>query len=111
MINSKLFTTLLKYKVNNDYNVTCEQLLNKIKNEFESDKFNYMFRIVTAEYTYKTDASKKPYIEIVVMIYATVDPKDMSDKAYRKLFAEFIDDYCAEFDDIDVALVSRDIAA
>lgn len=111
MINSKLFATLLKYKVNNDYNNTCEQLVNKIKEEVESNKFTYGFNIISAEHTYKTDTSKKPYIEIVVMIYATVDQRDISDKTYRRLFAEFIDDYCAEFEGIDAELVSRDIAA
>lgn len=110
MISSKLFTTLLKYKVNdNNYNKTCEQLLNNITNTFESEKFTYIFNIVDAEYTYKHDISENSTIEIVVMIYATVDTK-LCDKTVRKLFAEFVDDNCAEFEDVPVELISRDIA-
>lgn len=112
MINSKLFTTLLRYKViDNDYDNTHMKLVSKLKEEFQSNKFSYTFGIVDADYTYKTDSSNKPYVEILIMIYATVDSKDISDKTYRKLFTEFIDDNCSEFDDIEVELISRDIAA
>ena len=110
MISSRLFTTLLKYKINNDnYDNTCEQLLTRLRKLFEEEEFTQIVNIISADYTYKYDKSEKPNIEIVVMIYATVDSTIETDKGFRKLFKAFIDSYCSEFEDIDAELLSREV--
>lgn len=112
MISSHIFTAMLRYKINNEnFDAACEQLKEKVQELFEADQFTNLVNIITAEYVVKIDKQKEPEVDIVVIIYATVDSTIESNKGFRKVMELYIDTYCehVECDGVESTLVKRQV--
>ena len=110
MISSRIFTAMLRYDVkSNNFTKSCEQLKEKVKNLFEDDEFIKLASIITADYSIKIDKRKDPEVDIVVIIYATVDSTVETNKGFAKLMELYIDTHCGEvtFNDVEAKLIKR----
>ncbi len=95
MISSRIFTAMLRYNIDNEnFDIACEQLKEKVNEMFEDEHFTKLANIITAEYSIKVDKKKNPEVDIVVIIYATVDSTIESNKGFAKLMEAYIDTYC-----------------
>lgn len=110
MISSRIFTAMLRYRIDNEnFDVACEQTKEKVTEMFEDERFTKLANIITAENSIKVDKKNDPEVDIVVIIYATVDSTIESNKGFAKLMEAYIDTYCEqlEVDNISAKLIKR----
>lgn len=110
MISSRIFTALLRYNViAENFDDTCDKLKEEVTEMFEDEHFTKLANIVTADYSIKIDKKKDPEVDIVVIIYATVDSTIESNKGFAKLMEAYIDTYCEQLDvdNVSAKLIKR----
>ena len=93
MISSKMFTMTLKYKLDNSNNFdnACEELKSRLLGLFGFNHFMQTMHIISVENEVTIDSKDFPKVDIVIMMYATVEDLRYVNskllKAYMDLYA------------------------
>lgn len=92
MISSRIFTASLRYNIAVEeelFKDTCEQLIKEVNNRLEDEVVTKPLGIVSCDTSIKVNDQKYPILELVIIMYATVDSNIETDKKFSKLL-EFI---------------------